>query len=216
MLHFNGKTVEAFDGRETAPAAADEKLFLGADGKPRGNDFHYSMIYLTAVDAERAESLSTELREQGYTVSSNIELMKQMQQQFVLVQAVFGGIGFISLLVAAIGIANTMMMSVYERTKQIGIMKVLGASLRDIGRMFLVESAFIGLLGGIVGLLLSLLLSAVLNATLGAASGMMISHIPIWLMGASIVFATLIGTLAGVAPAQRAMRLSPLAAIRTE
>ncbi len=187
-----------------------------ADGKPRGNDFHYSMIYLTAVDAERAESLTTELREQGYTVSSNIELMKQMQQQFVLVQAVFGGIGFISLLVAAIGIANTMMMSVYERTKQIGIMKVLGASLRDIGRMFLVESAFIGLLGGIAGLLLSLLLSAVLNATLGAASGMMISHIPIWLMGASIVFATLIGTLAGVAPAQRAMRLSPLAAIRTE
>ena len=187
-----------------------------ADGKPKGNDFRYSMLYVTAVDAKRAESLTTELRDQGYNVSSNIELMKTVQQQFVLVQAVFGGIGFISLLVAAIGIANTMMMSVYERTKQIGVMKVLGASLGDIGRLFLVESAFIGLGGGLIGLLLSLLLSLLLNATLGRSAGLEISNVPPWLMLSALVFATLIGTLAGVAPAQRAMRLSPLAAIRTE
>ena len=191
-----------------------------ADGKPKGNDFHYMQVFLTAESVERAESLTTELREQGYEASSNIELMRQIQQQAVIIQAVFGGIGFISLLVAAIGIANTMMMSVYERTKQIGVMKVLGASLSDIRKLFLLESAFIGFLGGAIGLILSLALSAGLNATLGAFAGggaeMKISIIPVWLMLASVSFATLIGTLAGVTPAQRAMHLSPLAAIRSE
>ncbi len=193
-----------------------------ADGKPRNVDFQYSQLNLTAESVERAESLTTELRQEGYQVSSNIELMRQIQQQSLIIQAVFGGIGFISLLVAAIGIANTMMMSVYERTKQIGIMKVLGASLNDIRNIFLVESAAIGFFGGVIGLVFSLMLSAVLNATLGAAAGgttgmgMNISVIPIWLMLAAIVFATLIGTVAGVMPAQRAMRLSPLAAIRSE
>ena len=88
--------------------------------------------------------------------------------------------------------------------------------------MFLLESAFIGVLGGVISLILSLLLSAGLNATLGAAAGggpgmeMKISVIPIWLAISSVGFAALIGTLAGVMPAQRAMRLSPLAAIRSE
>lgn len=192
-----------------------------ADGKPKGNTFVYSQLNLTAESVQRAEELTTELRQDGYNVSSNIELIRQMQQQSAIIQAVFGGIGFISLLVAAIGIANTMMMSVYERTKQIGIMKVLGASLRDIRNMFLVESACIGLIGGVVGLLLSMLLSGVLNVTLGAAASfggtaMKISIIPPYLMIAAVVFSTAIGTVAGVAPAQRAMKLSPLAAIRSE
>lgn len=192
------------------------------DGKPKGNEFHYSQLNITAESVQRAEELTTELRQEGYSVSSNIELMRQIQSQSMIIQAVFGGIGFISLLVAAIGIANTMMMSVYERTKQIGVMKVLGASLGDIRKMFLVESAFIGLFGGAVGLLFSLALSAILNATLGAAAGggagvaMKISSIPPWLMVAAVAFATAIGTVAGVAPAQRAMKLSPLAAIRSE
>ncbi len=72
-----------------------------------------------------------------------------------IIQAVLGGIGAISLLVAAIGITNTMVMSIYERTKEIGVMKVIGASLRDIKRLFLFESALIGLLGGILGIIFS-------------------------------------------------------------
>lgn len=98
---------------------------------------------------------------------------------------------------AAIGIANTMLMSVYERTRQIGIMKVLGASLKDIRNLFLVESAIIGFFGGIIGLLFSLLVSWMLNATLGAAAGpepTKISIIPLWLTISSIVFSTGIGT----------------------
>lgn len=189
------------------------------DGKPRGNDFIYSELVVTAVDAKTAEKLTTQLREDGYQVQSNIELMKQMQSIGRVVQAVFGGIGAVSLLVAAIGIANTMLMSVYERTRQIGIMKVLGASLKDIRNLFLVESAIIGFFGGIIGLLFSLLVSWMLNTTLGEAAGpepTKISIIPLWLTISSILFSTGIGTLAGLIPAQRAMKLSPLAAIRSE
>lgn len=207
--------------RKANPSVALPGQPATSDGRPRGTEFVYSEVYLTAETPERAEELTTELRNEGYVTSSNMELIKQMQQVAVVVQAVFGSIGFISLLVAAIGIANTMMMSVYERTKQIGIMKVLGASLRDIRRMFLVESAFIGLFGGLIGLVVSWAVSWLMNNVLapivaGPTESVDISVIPVWLAVASVAFATAIGTLAGVLPAQRAMRLSPLAAIRAE
>ena len=88
--------------------------------------------------------------------------------------------------------------------------------------MFLLESASIGFLGGVVGLLLSFAVSSLLNSTLGAGldmggtGGMRISVIPVWLMLGAVVFAGLIGTVAGLIPAQRAMRLSALAAIRSQ
>ena len=131
-----------------------------------------------------------------------------------------GGIGAVALLVAAIGITNTMMMSIYERTKEIGIMKVIGCSLRNIRQLFLLEAAFIGLIGGIAGNVLSLILSAVINLFVSSESltGMpgSISYIPFWLMLASSGFAVLVGMAAGYFPAVRAMKLSPLAAIRGE
>ena len=137
-----------------------------------------------------------------------------------MVQAVLGGIGAVSLLVAAIGIANTMMMSIYERTKEIGVMKVIGCSLKNIRQMFLLEAAFIGFIGGIIGNILSILMSAVINFLTGNGSAIgldgNISYIPPWLILASLAFAVLVGMTSGYFPALRAMRLSPLAAIRSE
>ena len=109
-----------------------------------------------------------------------------MQKQFAMIQAVLGGIGAVSLLVAAIGIANTMMMSIYERTKEIGVIKVLGCSLKNIRQMFLLEAGFIGLIGGVIGNILSLMMSFVVNkvvGSMGAEMGMtdVISYIPPWL-----------------------------------
>ena len=135
-----------------------------------------------------------------------------------------------SLLVAAIGIANTMMMSVYERTREIGVMKVLGASLRDIRLLFLIEAAGIGFIGGVLGILGSLLASAGLNSPAGvellapalgvgggiSTSTLTMSVIPLWLAGTTLVFATVIGTVAGLLPAHRATRLSALDAIRSQ
>ena len=142
-----------------------------------------------------------------------------MKSQFAMVQAVLGGIGAVSLLVAAIGIANTMMMSIYERTKEIGVMKVIGCSLKNIRQLFLIEAGFIGFLGGVAGNLLSALISGMINMLVsGDSMGFSgnISYIPVWLVMLSMAFAVLVGMLAGYFPAVRAMKLSPLAAIRNE
>lgn len=113
-----------------------------------------------------------------------------------------------------------MMMSIYERTKEIGVIKVLGCSLRNIKQMFLLEAAYIGFIGGAAGNILSFLLSFAINVATGNGSAMgldsNISYIPLWLVAASMAFAVLVGMIAGYFPALRAMRLSPLAAIRNE
>lgn len=210
--------------RDAMEKAYPGKALPGQPAKPDGSPkpgFVYNEFRLLTADAEAAELVLADLKAQGYQVYAAVEFIQEMQRQAAMVQAVFGGIGFISLFVAAIGIANTMMMSVYERTKEIGVMKVLGAALRDIRSLFLMESASIGLLGGLLGLGLSIAVSTILNATLGQGGGLMgmpgeISVIPLWLMVGAVAFATAIGTVAGIVPAQRAMRLSPLAAIRSE
>ena len=152
-----------------------------------------------------------------YEASSNIEWIESTQKQYANIQAMLGGIGAISLLVAAIGITNTMMMSIYERTKEIGVMKVLGCDMRNIQAMFLMEAADIGLVGGIVGLGISYLISMIINKVVAASGNMSsLSYIPLWLAGASVIFAVVIGMAAGYFPSKRAMKLSPLAAIRNE
>lgn len=188
-------------------------------GKPY-KDFVYTSIKVKADDIDHVDALSTEIRNMGFQVNTNVEYMNSMKKQFAMVQAVLGGIGAVSLFVAAIGIANTMMMSIYERTKEIGVIKVLGCSLRNIKQMFLLEAAFIGFIGGLVGNILSFLLSFAINAIV-ANSGAMgmegnISYIPFWLAAASMIFAVFVGMAAGYFPALRAMRLSPLAAIHNE
>ena len=106
-------------------------------------------------------------------------------------------------------------MSIYERTKEIGIIKVLGCDLGNIRTMFLMEAGFIGFFGGLIGLILSFIISAVINLVAGEYyQG--ISYIPAWLVLVSMIFAVLVGMVAGFFPALRAMKLSPLAAIRNE
>ena len=188
-------------------------------GKPY-KDFTYSSVQVKVDDIKEVENVAAVIRSMGYNTSTNAEYMDSMKSQLAIIQAVLGGIGAISLLVAAIGIANTMMMSIYERTKEIGVMKVLGCSLKNIKQMFLLEAAFIGFIGGMAGCILSYVLSAIINLVTGhgAAMGIQgdISYIPFWLMLAAMGFAVFVGMVAGYFPALRAMRLSPLAAIRNE
>lgn len=190
-------------------------------GKPY-NYFVYDTIYVNVDDMDNVTEVQKAVTDMGYEAYSSMQWLEQAQQQTDMIQAVLGGIGAVSLFVAAIGIANTMMMSIYERTKEIGVLKVLGCALGDIRTMFLMEAGFIGFMGGVLGLGLSYSVSAAINKFLGASlSGMTggsgaISRIPFWLSGSAVVFAILIGMLAGLFPALRAMKLSPLAAIRNE
>lgn len=138
-----------------------------------------------------------------------------MQQ---ILQLVLAGIGSVSLIVAAIGITNTMIMSIYERTKEIGVMKVIGCYLKDIRTMFLFEAGFIGFFGGVVGIIISYGASFALNKVallMSNNENMVLSVIPFWLALAAIVFSTMVGVVSGYFPARRAMKLSALDAIKT-
>lgn len=181
--------------------------------------FCYDQVIVSVDDIDNVEDVKSQISDMGYECYSESEWIKQAQQQMLIIEAVLGGIGAISLLVAAIGIANTMTMSIYERTKEIGVMKVLGCSLGNIRMMFLTEAAFIGFIGGVIGLIISYILSFICNLFLPALvgyEGQNISVIPFWLVLVAIAFSTLIGMIAGFFPAQRATKLSPLAAIRNE
>ena len=187
-----------------------------ANGKPY-KEWYYEELYVKVDEMENVADVQQQIIDMGYYAYSNAEWVKQMEDQYAMVQGVLGGIGAVSLFVAAIGIANTMMMSIYERTKEIGIMKVLGCSLGRIRDLFLMEAGFIGLAGGAIGLLLSYGISAVINAVAGGNSGYStLSYIPLWLSVVALIFAVIIGMLAGLLPALRAMRLSALSALRNE
>lgn len=183
-------------------------------------EFTYDQAYVFVDHMDHVTEVQKQITELGYEAWSNAEYLESMQNQYRMIQAVLGGIGAVSLFVAAIGIANTMMMSIYERTKEIGIIKVLGCDMRVIQQIFLWEAGFIGLIGGFFGLLLSYLLSFGINFLLGGlyseSGSSTISYIPLWLPLVALVFAVLVGMIAGFFPAKRAMELSPLAAIRNE
>ena len=164
-----------------------------------------------------------EIKDMGFEAYSLADFLDSMQKTMTTIQAVLGGIGAVSLLVAALGITNTMIMSIYERTKEIGIIKVIGAALSDIGKIFLFEAGVIGTIGGLLGITISYLASFVLNklaVQFGAigpdAFSSKISVIPPWLSISSIIFTTIVGLISGFYPARRAMKLSALEAIRTE
>lgn len=188
-----------------------------SSGKPY-KDIYYSQVNVNVDEIDNVQAVQEYIQSLGYEAYSNIEWIESTQKQYANIQAMLGGIGAVSLLVAAIGITNTMMMSIYERTKEIGVMKVLGCDMRNIQAMFLVEAAYIGFIGGVVGLGLSYGISVIINKAVQASGNGMssLSYIPPWLAGASLVFAVIIGMVAGFFPSRRAMKLSPLAAIRNE
>lgn len=187
------------------------------NGKPL-NEWVYTTIVVEVDQADNVEDVMKSIQDMGFFANSNKELIDSAQKSLQIVELVLGGIGMVAFLVAAIGIANTMMMSTYERTKEIGVMKVLGCDMRDIQKLFLAEAGFIGLIGGIVGLLLSCGVSSLINHFSAGMEGIggNISVIPWWLALAAVAFSTLMGMVAGYFPARRAMKLSPLAAIHTE
>jgi ABC-type antimicrobial peptide transport system permease subunit len=198
-------------------------------GQPtRKNGKAYSQIFYSEINVQVDEmenvlELTNSINDMGYWASSDTQWLQSSMKNMNTIQAVLGAIGAVAMLVAAISITNTMMMSIYERTKEIGVMKVLGCDIRNIQALFLLEAGFIGFLGGVIGVGFSYCISFVINSLL-TSSGMgdtmgisgAICRIPLWLCPVAVVFAVVVGMVAGFIPSLRAMRLSPLAAIRNE
>ena len=183
--------------------------------------YDYAMLHTASInDATR---ISGEVQSMEFESATLQVFLDQVNRIFAILQTMLSSVGLLALLVASIGIVNTMIMAIYERTREIGILKALGSTNGDVLRMFMVEAGLIGLLGGVVGVVLGWLLGLGLNRVI--VDYLQREQIPIdapffvvtWeLVGGALVFATLVGILAGLYPAFRAARLDPLAALRHE
>lgn len=205
----------------------NDYMFGGREDKEN----KYNNIKVKVDNVDNVQKVQEQIEAMGLKPHSLNDILVEINNSSKTQRLILGGIGAVSLLVAAIGISNTMVMSIYERTKEIGVMKVIGASVSDIKKMFLTESAFIGLLGGLVGIVLSYGISALINylgVKYGFAANMSgggfspdfdpsqlkMSIIPAWLALASLVFSALIGIVSGYFPAKKATKLSALEAMR--
>jgi ABC-type antimicrobial peptide transport system permease subunit len=199
------------------------KKLYGENATNSTNKNKYDTVQVKVKNEKQVTAVQEAIKALNFSVFSYVEYLNELKKISNSIQMILGGIGAISLFVAAIGITNTMMMSTYERTKEIGIMKVIGARISDIKKMFLTEALMIGAIGGGIGVLFSYIVSFLMNYFLkDLASGFMgiegarLSVIPIWLAVAALLFSMLIGLISGYFPARRAMKLSALTAIRTE
>jgi len=206
----------------------DNKALMKDEGLAVEDLNDYQTVYVLAKSVDNVLDLVKDLNEMGLMCSSPLDQLNSFKEQIQTVQGFLGFIGAVSMLVAALSIANTMMMSIYERTREIGIMKVLGCKLSNIRMMFLMEAAYIGVFGGLMGLGLSYALSYALNNVvwLQELVGSIMSSADFFTEGgttslipASLAFGTwagvvVVSVISGIYPAQRAMSLSSLAAIR--
>ncbi len=187
----------------------------------------YQMTIVKAEDPSVVLGLADTINEMGYQASTLAQTVQGINSFFTIMQVIFGGVGAIALLVAAIGIANTMAMAVLERTREIGLMKAVGATNRDVLSVFLGEASGIGLLGGIGGVVLGWSAGQVINvlaiaylagraAEQGGPPPSTAVVTPLWLPIFALVFATLIGLLSGLYPALRAATLIPVDALKYE
>ena len=203
----------------------DDALLAGAENRGLTSDAirittGYSGLAVEADDSTNVADIVKAVQELGFSSFSLKQVVEQIDQGFGVFKGILGGIGGVALLVAAIGIANTMIMSVLERTREIGIMKAVGASPRDIRALFLAEAAYVGAFGGILGL------------AMGLAGGQLIDRVirqlnprtnpaAIFVVGPDLALGALalalgVALLAGFLPARRAMRMSALSALRYE
>ena len=183
----------------------------------------YNSASIRASDVHRADTLSAQLRSEGFMVQSIEAIMTIANRVVTAITLMFTLIASIGLLVAAIGITNTMVMAIFERTRVIGILKAMGASNRDIRRLFMLEAGFIGMLGGISGVLLGWVMGLALNQAIPVVARFrdFPAHGPFFVVSPGlaagvILFAAIIGIIAGFLPARRAARLDPLEALRHE
>jgi len=202
--------------------------FSAVQGGPRET---YDTVFVRAYDMDQTRDIALEIRRMGYQAWFNGDMIDQQRRSQQAMQALLAAIAAISLFIAAINIANTMITSVTERTREIGIMKVIGASLADVRKLFLTEAITIGLMGGLLGIALALGGSYALNnfdieflqrlntgppIHTDGMQGAATSLITPWLLGVALAVASGVGLVSGIFPAWHATRLSALAAIRNE
>jgi len=197
--------VDAFNqGEETYQA-----IMADVSGSPSG--------VADTVERSLRRHRGLEEGKEDFRVETFEQMLESFSNVFLIVQAVLIGIAGISLLVGGIGIMNTMYTSVFQRTNEIGIMKAIGARNSDVLLIFLIESGFLGLIGGGIGVIIGIFMSKMVEFS-AASAGLNIlkASFPCYLILGALLFSFVVGSVAGVLPALQASKLKPVDALRYE
>ena len=187
--------------------------------KKRG--FHYAKVLVD--DESHLKAVSEQIREMGFNEHSLINFVEFIKRRVREVTLIVSLIAIFALVISALGIANTMVMSVVERTREIGVMKALGAREGQIQMLFLMEGALIGLIGGVCALVIGLVIKIPIESmTISILESELhrtfeqehIIEFPLWLLVVVLVFSMVVTTLATILPARRAAQIDPIAALR--
>ena len=174
---------------------------------------------MQVVDPTQTQIVHTELKKRGFNVFP-LPNLDEIKRVFLFVNGALALIGGIALLVASFGISNTMIMSIRERTREIGIMKAIGGSDAEIMKIFFFEACLIGFMGGLFGVLIGWAVTSIANPIVNkyvvqsATTYIQFFSIPWYLWGSAILFAMFIALLAALYPASQAARIDPIKALR--
>ncbi len=192
---------------------------LKAGSAPRAPG--YASATVRVPDAANVGAVEETIRSMGFHTSAMLRHFQEMQNFFIFLRVLLAAVGSVALVVAALGIVNTLLMSVLERHQEIGIYKAVGASDGDLVTLFLTEAGMIGLWGGLGGLVLGRVVSSGLEIAVnvyarrqGATEPLELFAFPIWLLASTVLFAVVVSIVAGVYPALRAARVDPIKALR--
>ncbi|MEK6949964.1 MAG: ABC transporter permease [Nanoarchaeota archaeon] len=231
-IKINGMDFKVAGNYERIGNSGDDRLiFITEDAMREIFDVEdrVDVIYARASKGESPKEVASRIEkelgnfrgmeegEEDFSVQTLEDLVKTIGNVLLILQAVLVGIALISLVVGGIGITNTMYTAVLERTKEIGIMKAIGARNSDITKIFLIESGILGMAGGIIGIALGMGFSKLVEFAIGLTGNTFLkAAFPWYLIAGSLLFAFLIGAVSGVLPAIRASKLKPVDALRYE
>jgi putative ABC transport system permease protein len=196
------------DLREISRAASDQPV--------------YSSISVRVKNPAQVQSVEDAIKKMGFGTFSILDASRGLQQVFRVLYAFLGIFGSLALIVASIGIVNTLVMAILERRREIGIMKAIGASDGDVRTLFFAEAGAMGIFGGVVGVALGWAIGQVINLGTNIylkRQGFPPEHfwaVPWWLVAFAILFAFVVSLVSGLYPAGRAARLDPVQALRYE
>ena len=182
----------------------------------------YESLTVRVNGAVQRESSRGRHKAMGFSAFSLLDASRNLSLVFAVFDLFLGIFGSLALVVASLGIINTLVMAILERRREIGVLKALGAADRDIRRLFFVEAGAMGLLGGIFGVLIGWLIGHAINfgtniyLSRRALPGISVTAVPWWMVAAAIAFSIAVSLGAGIYPASRAARLDPVEALRYE
>ncbi len=180
----------------------------------------YERVQVRVVDNQALPLVEESLIKDGYRVTALSKTVEQASKIFQGIQVVLAVFGGIALLVSAIGMFNTMTVTLLERTKEIDIMRTIGASPSDVKTLFVSESVVVGFMGGLSGIVMGVAFGLIVNLLLNLVAGQFggqsvrLFAFPLWFLTFIAVFSALVGYLTGIFPARRAAKLNPLDAIQ--